>query len=199
MKGIRELSEDTPLGSGEIRQLISMLEIEDKANADWAILLAIKTGMRLGEILALTLADIYINESSMLGGYIYVSKSRSAYSNDIQLKKLRRVVIDVKLSKQLSELTAGLIDKDAYIFNSKPGCIFRRLSDCCRYAGIRDITLSTLRKTHEAILHEAGVEPVAIRARLGKPLPAYYIGSPETVAKICRKEEKYIRELMEEL
>ncbi len=199
MKGIREFPEDIPLRSGERRQLISVLKIGDEANADWTILLVLKTGMRLGEILALTPADICIDGPSAQVGCIDVSKSRSTYSNDVRPKKLRRVVIDAKLSKQLSVLTAGLIDKDAYIFNAKLGCILRRLSDCCRYAGIRDITLFTLRKTHEAILHEAGVEPVAIRARLGKPLPAYYIGSPETVAKICRKEEKYIRELMEEL
>lgn len=132
------------------------------------IFLAYRTGMRIGEILALKWEDLNFNEGFLtvrrtLSGYAEITKPKTKSSR-------RRIDLDQKVLKMLKER----YEKDTqhtYVFCKIDGSIYGRqainLPKICRNAGVKPRCFHALRHTHATILLSAGVHPKIVQERLG--------------------------------
>lgn len=129
------------------------------------ILLAYRTGMRIGEILVLKWADINFNE-----GFLTVRRTLSGY-NEITAPKTKKSCRRVDLDKITLEMLKKNIGEGEYVFTRKDGTIYSRqsinLPKICKIAGIVPRSFHALRHTHATILLSAGVHPKVVQERLG--------------------------------
>jgi len=128
------------------------------------------TGMRVGELLALTPADINIRRNE-----ITITKSyRRYHKNDViakpKTRKSERIVtINTSLMKELSLfLKSGRrIPPRARIFPFTSNKLVYRMKVTCRATGVKRIRIHDLRHSHASLLIEMNVTPLLICERLG--------------------------------
>lgn len=134
--------------------------------------LAIHTGMRLGEVLALHWSDIDFEKN-----VIYVTES-------LNRKTKKRGPLKTESSKRLISLTDSQMNtlrkhkksqepKSEVVCSSSIGSYFnpsnirRAMSSICKQAEIKKIRFHDLRHTHATLLIEAEVPAKAVQERLG--------------------------------
>lgn len=133
-----------------------------------AIAIAFATGMRRGEIYALSWSDV-----DLYNGFISVQRSLCYFKRELLIKEpktkysMRRIDIDSHTIKSLEKLKNG----QKYVFADETGQIqykknfnFRRV---CEAAGIDPKRFHDLRHTHATILLSNGVHPKIVQERLG--------------------------------
>jgi len=158
------------LSQFELQSLLAHLDLGDKPNWDWFILLIAKTGMRFSEALALTPADF-----DFAGQKIKICKTwnyKCADGGFVETKNQssRRILqVDPLLNNQLAGLTKGLavdapIFANGRVFNST---VNSRLKTLCMKANISVISAHGLRHSHASLLIYAGVSIASIAKRLG--------------------------------
>lgn len=134
------------------------------------IMMAYRTGMRIGEILPLKWEDINFNE-----GFLSVKRTLSGYGNnnfEITVPKTkgsrRRIELDNVIMGMLENRKTG---NEGYVFRKKNGGIYSRqsinLPEICRDVGIEPRSFHVLRHTHATVLLIAGVHPKIVQERLG--------------------------------
>jgi integrase len=136
------------------------------------ILVALQTGLRLGELLALDWNDIkfFVDNDSILKGIISVR--RSMYRGSPGPTK-NNGVRAVSLTEDLVRLLAGKKDRKGFVFTDNEGRslnhdrALRNLHRICKVAGIRDTTWHPLRHTFASQLAMAGVSMRIISDLLG--------------------------------
>lgn len=157
-------------------KVFSQKEIEELLNAKGyqvkkdMIVLGYRTGMRIGEILALKWEDINFSE-----GFLMVRRTLSGYKNnqpEITVPKTRKSRRRIDLDKQtLGMLKEKYCGKDGYVFCKKDGTVYSRqainIPRMCRNVGIEPRSFHALRHTHATILLAAGVHPKIVQERLG--------------------------------
>lgn len=121
------------------------------------------TGIRISELLGLTLADITADSIS-------INKQYTAYgiTSPKSISSSRVVTIPTFLHDLISDYTDSLYDKPKYIFqmvNRKT--INKYLKKYCRKAGIKDISPHVFRHSHASLLISQGIPVNAIAERLG--------------------------------
>ena len=143
-----------------------------KMNHDWLIYLAIKTGLRYAEILALTPSDfdfasltVTVNKTMNYkdqSGIEYRTKTRSS---------VRTIAISQEVADKFQNLLTDFTDDELIfavegqrIFNSTPN---NRLGVLCKKADITPISIHGLRHTHASLLLYNGVSIHSISRRLG--------------------------------
>lgn len=127
------------------------------------------TGMRIGELLALTPADVSFEEKT-----ITVSKTFHHIDGRdiIDVPKTKKAYRDIVIHDSLSQRLKNLLDclgreKDARIFpftRVKPASMLDRGA---KRAGLHRIKLHDLRHSHASLLVEMKVVPLVISERLG--------------------------------
>ena len=154
----------------ELQSLLKNLNLTDKPNWDWFILLSAKTGMRFSEVLALTPNDFDFrhHKISIIKTWNYKT-SEGGFSETKNLSSRRTITIDALLSRQFAKITSGMAaDKPIFIsgrvFNST---VNNRLRILCKIAGVSIISIHSLRHTHVSLLIYAGVSIASISKRLG--------------------------------
>lgn len=128
------------------------------------------TGMRCGELLALTPRDIDFKACT-----ISITKSLKRYhKQDIVLppktEKSKRVVfIHKKLRNQFRDYLGKLTeeDLDKRIFPFTPEVLYSEMERSCRTSGVKRIKIHDLRHSHASLLIEMNVTPLLISERLG--------------------------------
>jgi integrase len=137
------------------------------------ILLAFRTGLRIGEILALKWDDINISKE-----FLMVRRTLSGYENGEPVidepktaSSRRRVDFD-KVTKQMlerrmKENTYG----HEYVFCKMNGRPYSRqcihIDKICKEAGINPRSFHALRHTHASLLLASGIHPKIVQERLG--------------------------------
>ncbi len=129
------------------------------------IMIALGTGLRFGEIKALTWDDVDFGS-----GEITV---RQAFAEGVlgttKSNKIRRIPMTASVLKILS----GLARSNGYIFTEKDGrpvdqsTSIRRLHRACKDAGIREIGWHVLRHTFASHLAQSGANLIAVQNLLG--------------------------------
>lgn len=142
------------------------------------IILALATGARRGELVALTTDDI---------GYNYIRINKSSYrAGEGQQKnkkpKSKHSKRTVTVSPKIIDNLEGMMERrnrqngwiTPYVFTQRsrpnqmsvdsPSHFFKRI---CKYAPVPTITLHGLRHTHASILIEDGLDVAAVSKRLG--------------------------------
>ncbi len=135
------------------------------------ILTAVTTGMRIGELIALKVADLHKGYITITGNIIEI-RGKSYKSTPKTAAGRRRITISATLQAILQQLCQDK-EADAYIFQTKNGTPYSQ--DNLRKtwkaiqskAGIEPRSFHTIRHTHATQLIAAGVPIPEVSARLG--------------------------------
>lgn len=128
------------------------------------------TGMRIGEVLALTKADINLTECSIRINKTYYRKNKKDYITTPKTEKSNRVTsVPMFLAKELKWYMAGIygLEERDRIFPITQRPVQHWLVEKAREAGVKQIRVHDLRHSHVALLIRMGVAPIAIAQRIG--------------------------------
>lgn len=166
-----ELKEIKVFKPDEINKLLSNDNIA-QVKKDM-ITLGFRTGMRIGEVLALKWEDInldcgFLTVRRTLSGYINgkpeLSECKTKYSN-------RRIELDKATIDMLQRRLKENVKNHEYVFTKKDGRIYSRqgmrLRNMCKQVGIDPRSFHALRHTHASILLANGIHPKIVQERLG--------------------------------
>ena len=128
------------------------------------------TGLREGELLALTPEDIDLQK-----GTIRVNKTYSrAGKRDIVTppktpKSIRTVTISATLINCLTAYihTYGPLNKEQRLFPYSKHYLYKYMDKGCQASGVKRIRIHDLRHSHASLLVEMGFSPLLIAERLG--------------------------------
>lgn len=144
--------------------------MDSKPEARMAFLLLYWTGMRIGELLALTYADIdfekrciTINKSCQrLNGKDMITPPKTPKSN-------RKISIPPFLVEELKKYCSMLygITTNERMFRFTKSFMEHEMVRGIKETGVRRIRLHDLRHSHASLLVEMGFQPLAIAERLG--------------------------------
>jgi len=158
------------LSQHELHSLLKNLNLPNKLNWDWFILLSAKTGARFSETLALTPNDFDFEHHKIKITKTWDYKAaRGSFGETKNVSSKRTISIDHQLSQQFAGLTRGLPENEPIfvsgrVFNST---VNNRLKTLCKKANVPVISAHSLRHTHVSLLIYAGVSIVSISRRLG--------------------------------
>ena len=160
------------LSQFELQALLAKLDLTDKPNWDWFILLVAKTGLRFSEALALTPDDFNFETRRITISKTWDYKNRTGGFDETKNRSSKRTIqIDSQLNEQFMALIKDLPnDKPIFVreghrvFNSTANA---RLKTLCKLANIPLISMHSLRHTHASLLIYASVSIASIAKRLG--------------------------------
>ena len=158
------------LNQFELHTLIAHLDIREKPNWDWFILLVAKTGMRFSEALAITPTDFDFARQTLSVSKTWDYKGNGGFLPTKNKSSVRKIQIDWQIVVKFSELVKALPeDKPIFvgeekIYNSTVNDV---LSRHCKACGISVISIHGLRHTHASLLLFAGVSIASVARRLG--------------------------------
>lgn len=158
------------LNQFELHTLIADLDIKEKVNWDWFILLVAKTGMRFSEALAVTPADFDFARQTLSVGKTWDYKGEGGFLPTKNKSSVRKIQIDWQIVVKFSELVKGLPqDKPIFVGNEKiyNSTVNDVLTRHCKACGISEISIHGLRHTHASLLLFAGVSIASVARRLG--------------------------------
>ncbi len=135
-----------------------------------AFLILFWTGLRLGEMLALTVKDVDLVEKKIrvnkslqrIHGYDVVTDPKTPKSNRvISIPQLLVVQMEDFMDKM------GITDPDARIILVSRTVLGREFKRGIRKSGVKDIHIHCLRHSHTALIASLGATPVEAAERLG--------------------------------
>lgn len=161
------------LSQAEAQKLVEDLDLGDKVNLDWLILLMLKTGLRFAEALGLTPEDFnFQNQTITINKtWDYKGLEGGKFTETKNLSSMRTISLDWQMVIQFSNLIKDLpkskpifVEEGKKIYNSTVNHILERH---CKNAGITVITVHGLRHTHASLLLLNGVSIASVARRLG--------------------------------
>lgn len=158
------------LSQFELQALLKVLDLTEKPNLDWLILLIAKTGLRFSEALGLTPSDFDFAHQKVKITKTWNYKSPAGGFGETKNFSSKRVIsIDPQLNAQFFNLTKSLkasepIFVQGRVFNSTVNHYIQAL---CEKSGVPVISLHSLRHTHASLLIFANVSIASIAKRLG--------------------------------
>ena len=168
-----------PLGKGKAEEMLFWTkeeylkfidEVKDKPVSYYAFQILYWCGLRLGELLALTPADIDIDKNVIHITMSYQRiKGKDVIIDPKTPKSRRDVVIPDFLSKELVEYMSklyGITSKDR-LFHITKTYLHHEMDRGAKKANVKRIRIHDLRHSHASLLVELGFQPLAIAERLG--------------------------------
>ena len=136
------------LNQFELHTLIAHLDIKDKPNWDWFILLVAKTGMRFSEALAITPADFDFARQTLSISKTWDYKGDGGFLPTKNKSSVRKIQIDWQIVVKFSELIKNM-PEDEPIFVGKDKIYNSTVNDVltrhCKDCGISVISIHGLR------------------------------------------------------
>lgn len=161
------------LSQAEAQKLVEDLDLGDKINYDWLILLMLKTGLRFAEALGLTPNDFNFQNQTITVNktWDYKGLEGGKFAETKNQSSMRTIFLDWQMVIQFSSLIKDL-PKDKPIFVKEGKKIYNStindiLERHCKNAGITVITAHGLRHTHASLLLLNGVSIASVAKRLG--------------------------------
>lgn len=144
--------------------------VSDKPMSRAGFLILYYTGMRIGELLALEVCDIDMEE-----GKISITKSCQRIQGNVVItppktpKSNRTVSIPMNLCKEIQEYINKLYkaSKHERLFKFSRGYFEKEIKRGANIAGLKPIRLHDMRHSHASLLIELGFAPLVIADRLG--------------------------------
>jgi len=177
-KEVRTLSPD------ETRTLVDAATADDSVYGD-AIVLAVHTGMRLGELLGLKWEDVkpdqerltvrrslqHLDKNRVVFQHPKTPKSRRSMPLGPTaletLKRLRRRQLEERLKVGPGYKEQGLVLASAVGTPISPANVRRAFERILKAAGVERIRFHDLRHTHASLLLARGIHPKVVSERLG--------------------------------
>ena len=128
------------------------------------------TGMRMGEVLALTLQDINFDDKTIIVNKSIQRLNKKDIITPPKTPKSNRVIpITDFLSDDIRAFTNMLYDiKDSdRLFTFNRSAFHYEINRVCKKTGLKKIRVHDLRHSHASLLIELGFSPLLIRERLG--------------------------------
>lgn len=153
-----------------LKEFTKFIDAVKSPESRMAFVILYWTGMRVGELLALTPADINLSKRE-----ISVNKSfRRYHGNDIistpKTKKSNRTIsINTSLTRDIREYLKSLkgIRPTSRIFPFTRDRLHYQMRLACKLTGVKEIRIHDLRHSHASLLIEMNVTPLLISERLG--------------------------------
>lgn len=157
------------LNQYELHKLLEDLNLSNKLNMDWLILLIAKTGMRFSEALALTPKDFDLGHQSLSVSKTWDYKGNGGFLPTKNQSSIRKIPLDWQTVIQFAELLKGLPDDEPIFVHGKiyNSTINEILARHCNNVNIPVISIHGLRHTHASLLLFAGVSIASVARRLG--------------------------------
>lgn len=157
------------LNQFELHTLVCNLNLENKINWDWFILLIAKTGMRFSEALALTPKDFDFPHQMVSINKTWNYKENGGFLPTKNSSSVRKIHLDWQTIIQFSQLLKDLPEDEPIfifkkIYNSTVNDVLERH---CKKLNIPIISIHGLRHTHASLLLFAGVSIASVARRLG--------------------------------
>lgn len=128
------------------------------------------TGIREGELLALTPADIDLDARTIrISKTYHVIKGREVITNPKTLKSNRIVSIPKRLAEELADYMKMIyaLAPSERLFPVSKTFLSKKLHEGARKAGVKQIRVHDLRHSHISMLIDMGYSAVAIADRVG--------------------------------
>ena len=165
------------LNVDECKRLVAALNYSQEINADWFVILALKTGLRYSELLAVTPNDFNFTTNTLTINKTWSYKdSNGGFQLTKNQSSVRKIALDWQIVGQFAPIIKNMppdepifIEKDENghykrVFNSTINYFLKKK---CEEAGVTVVTVHALRHTHASILLHAGVTIHSIADRLG--------------------------------
>lgn len=144
--------------------------VADKA-ASYAIFMTLYyTGMREGELLALTLADIDFEKSTITINKSYQRINREDVITTPKTPKSNRVVTMPNVLAECLKVYISQcydLDEENRIFPYTKYFLTHEMQRGCKKSGVKKIRIHDIRHSHASLLVEMGFSPLLIAERLG--------------------------------
>jgi integrase len=177
---IRELKEEErpvkSLNDAQIKKLISV--VEPYPTMKIRILLALGTGLRLGDVESLTINDLNFENNSITTSSRKTRKSMGS--------RPVSTVVMIELSRYVCELDPG----QEKLFNDNFN--YRRWRKICKEAGLADLKFHDLRKTFGSMLAQNGVSTAVTQKLLEH-------SSPRLTNKVYTNVDPVLRQSVNQL
>lgn len=189
----------------ELKKLIDYLKGTPKLQ-HLGILLAIYTGMRVGEIVGLKNEDIY-------NDYIYVRRTQIRYKDEANKTQyevrdnpktdagIRKIIISNNVKSIIKQIKMINFGKE-FLFTYKDNRLFTihtltmALYRACEKVGIPKRSMHVLRKTYATRLINAGVDEAIVISQMGHTdfttTKNYYYYNDKTISQIAERIQKAI-------
>lgn len=144
--------------------------IEDKPAAKVIFELLFWTGMRSGEMLALTLNDFDFSANTVSINKNYARHENQDLILDPKTPKSKRVItLPPFLSQMVKEYADSIYDLDPTdrLFQHTKHFLLHEMIRGCKASGVKRIRIHDLRHSHASFLIEQGYSPLLISERLG--------------------------------
>lgn len=164
------------LQKDELQKLVQSLDLSNKINRDWFILLIAKTGMRYSEALALTPADFDWTSTTVTINKTWDYKANTGFKKTKTQSSVRTIAVDWQIVGQFKPLLQELADNEPIFIRKLESGTYEKqynatindyLSSKCKNLNITEISLHALRHTHASVLLAEGVSIHTISDRLG--------------------------------
>lgn len=144
--------------------------LDGRPAAHTAFMLLYYTGIREGELLALTPADINLSSRTMSISKTYQRIRREDVITSPKTSRSNRVVtLPESLCSCIEEYLGaqGPFDPCERIFPYTKDYLYREMKRGCEASGVKRIRIHDLRHSHASLLVEMGFSPLLIAERLG--------------------------------
>lgn len=164
------------LNEDEVKKLVTVLK--DGINPQWEsrymALIAIATGMRFSEILALSWDDIDYSNSTITINKSFDHQNSQKIKETKTKSSVRTIVVDDSTLSLISQYKIAVQKQHPkYLFIDKLGhfpsnnACNKSLKRACKRAGIKEVTFHALRHTHCSLLIYKGFNIQYISKRMG--------------------------------
>ncbi len=158
------------------------------------------TGMRNGEMLALTVGDIDFKNNLISIDKNYAKLDNEELILTPKTKKSKRIVeIPRFLTDHIKEYLTHVYDysNDTRLFSMSRPSLRTHLNEVAEKAGVKKIRLHDLRHSHASLLIELGFQPLIVADRLGHEnvkttLETYSHLYPHKQSTVCEKLETLV-------
>lgn len=182
----------------EFEQFIPV--VEDKPASYAAFMTMYYTGMRVGELCALTPADVDLeNNKITINKSFQRIKGRDVISTLKTPKSNRIVTIPLTLANCLAEYRDKCyeLQPSDRLFPYTKSFLNHEMLRGCKKSGVKKIRVHDLRHSHASLLIEMGCQPLLIADRLGHekiqtPLNTYSHLYPNKQAEVAEQLENII-------
>ncbi|WP_347460080.1 site-specific integrase [Clostridium pasteurianum] len=152
-----------------IKEFKKFMGLDDKPISGLAFKILFWTGMRCGELLALTWKDINLKNKTIDINKTYARIKKQDIINEPKTQKSKRVIsISDSLCKDIEKYKSKLYSYNVTdrIFHFTRFFLSYEMKRICKKSGVKPIRTHDLRHSHASLLIELGFTPLLIAERL---------------------------------
>lgn len=153
-----------------VKEFKQFIKYDDKPISNLAFKVLFWTGMRSGELMALSWKDIDLDNKIIDINKTYAKLNGKDIINEPKTpKSKRKIAISSHLCEDIKKYKSKLysVNKNDRVFNFMKTFLSYEMKRVCKKSGVKRIRVHDLRHSHASLLIELGFSPLLISERLG--------------------------------